>query len=475
MNAPIGRLFVLVVVLFALLVAFTSRWAVFEAPSLRDNTLNHRALLEELRIRRGEILAADGTVLARDVAAQGHTFRRTYPQGALFAQAVGYSYAAAGERVGLERSRNGPLIGASNELGSIFDQLQGKQKVGSNIVTTLDPKAQKVAIDQLGSRRGAVVALDPSTGAVEVMVSYPNFDPNNLQASQRQTGSPRFDRVTQAGYPPGSTFKAVTATAAIDSGRFTPSSTLDGRSPQTFSGVPLTNDGGESFGSVDLTEALTKSINTVWAQVAVSLGKATMAKYMKRFGFYAKPPLDYPASQRAASGEYDRHGRLLSPTSGLIDVARMGIGQDKLQVTPLQMAMVAAAIANGGKLMRPHMTARIVDPDGRTTQTISPTVQSTVMKPSTASAVAQMMGQVVKEGTGTAAALSGINVAGKTGTAQVGPPGSNITQPWFIAFAPIEHPKVAIAVTIERSDGGFGGTVAAPVAKAVMESLLHHG
>jgi peptidoglycan glycosyltransferase len=172
-----------------------------------------------------------------------------------------------------------------------------------------------------------------------------------------------------------------------------------------------------------------------------------------------------------ASGERLR-GRLLAPDSGVIDVGRMAIGQDKLAVTPMQMAMVAAAVANGGKLMVPRFTDRVVDPDGRTVETVRPQVYSQVMKPSTAQAVGQMMKNVVEEGTGTPAQLGGIDVAGKTGTAQVGVVGSNLTQPWFIGFAPVQNPKVAIAVTVERSQGGFGGTVAAPIARTVIQTLL---
>lgn len=475
MIVPITRLFMLFVGLFAVLVVFTSRWTVFEAGALRDNPLNQRSLLDELKIKRGAITAADGTVLAKAVPAPGHTFGRVYPTGGLFAHAVGYSFTAAGQRVGLERSRNDPLTGQNDEFSTVLDQLRGKQRVGQDVQTTLDPAAQRVAEQQLGSRRGAVVALDPSTGAVLAMASTPGFDPNHLKDSERTPGSPRLNRATQAFYPPGSTFKTVTAVAAIDTGKFTPSSLVNGKSPLTVSGVPLANDNHVSYGPIDLTKALTDSVNTVWAQVALSVGKKTLADYMRRFGFYSKPPLDYPADQRAASGEFAPNRGLLGPTSDRIDTGRLGIGQDKLQVTPLQMAMVAAAIANHGKLMKPHLTKRVVDADGRTVSTIGPSVMSTVMKPSTAQALTTMMQQVVKEGTGTAAALQGINVAGKTGTAQVGRVGSNLTQPWFIAFAPAEHPRVAIAATVELSQGGFGGTVAAPIAKAVMQTILKTG
>jgi peptidoglycan glycosyltransferase len=269
----------------------------------------------------------------------------------------------------------------------------------------------------------------------------------------------------------------VTAIAAIDSGRYTPQSTVDGTSPKAISGVPLMNDFNQSFGPVDLTTALTKSINTVWAQVAVDLGKPTMAKYMGRLGFGKPPPIDLPTGERQPSGEYlvraGARRRLLDPRSSLVDVGRMGIGQDKLNVTPLQMAMVAAAVANHGTLMTPHLADRVVDRDGRVVEHIGATAYSQVMKPSTADAVGQMMGHVVQEGTGTAAALQGIQVAGKTGTAEVGN-SKSINQVWFIAFAPLVNPRIAIAVTVERSTG-MGGTVAAPIAKLVLQSLLGAG
>ena len=203
------------------------------------------------------------------------------------------------------------------------------------------------------------------------MASTPSYDPYALRSPasaaklKSESGAPLVNRTVQYGYAPGSTFKVVTATAALDTGQFTPSSTVSGRNGVVVSGVPLSNDNDESFGPLTLTEALAKSVNTVWAQVAEHLGARTLARYMRRFGFDSKPQLDYPAEEMSASGEY-HHERLIPPTSPFVDVGRMGIGQDKLQVTPLQMAEVAAAVANHGRLMAPHLTARILDPEGRT-------------------------------------------------------------------------------------------------------------
>jgi penicillin-binding protein A len=472
-SGPIVRLFGVVVLLFALLVLFTSRWTVFQASSLNNNPLNVRTLLDELQIKRGRILADDGkTVLARSEPAPQHTWTRFYPTRQLFSQPVGYSIAAQGRAAGLEQSRGPELRGVQTGLSSIFGPLNPRP-VGDDVYTTLDPKAQRVAVQGLAGRTGAVVALDPRTGAVLAMYANPTFDNNH--AAKLRPGESEFNNSTQAAWPPGSTFKVVTAVAAIDSGKYTPNSMINGKSPRTISGVPLQNDNNESFGDISLTEALTFSVNTVFAQVAQNVGRPTMTEYMKRFGFYSKPPLDYPAGQIRASVPIDFHGRPFPPGSPDEDIGRIGIGQGGLLVTPLQMAMVAAAVANNGTLMKPHLTDKVVDQDGRTVKTIDPSVYQQVMKPSTAQALSQMMRRVVEEGTGQPAQLGGISVAGKTGTASIGATGSGLTEPWFIGFAPANNPKVAVAVTIARTQGGFGATVAAPIAKDVIQTLLAEG
>ena len=476
MNAPIARLFVVVLLLFAALVGFTSRWAVFDAQALRDNPKNRRALIEELQVRRGTIRAADGTLLARSEPAGAGTYRRVYTEAAkLLPHVIGFSDIDLG-RAGIERSRNDELSGDAGELDDLVDQFRGGTERGDDVRLSIDLGAQRAALAGLNGRKGAVVAIEPATGRIRAMVSLPGYDPQALLRRDtrapldRDPDAPLLNRATQAGYPPGSTFKVVTATAALDSGGFQPSSVVSGDSPKEISGVPLANSHGKSFGDIDLTTALTFSVNTVWAQVAEKLGKGTMADYMRRYGFNADPPLDYPRDQIFPSGEY-REGALLAPTSRFVDVGRMGIGQDKLRVTPLQMAMVASAVANGGELMRPTLTQSVVDPDGRVVDRIEPQRDDRVMSEATASNLTRMMENVVREGTGTAAALQGIDVAGKTGTAEI-VPDQDINQPWFIGFAPSGSPRIAVAVTVERSQGGQGGTEAAPIAKQVMEALL---
>jgi penicillin-binding protein A len=473
-NAPISRLYLVVVVLFAVLIAFTSNWTVFGAEALRDNPKNRRELLEQQRIRRGVIRADDGTLLARSVRRSDGTYSRTYPDDELFAHAVGYSFTRFG-RSGTEQFRNDALTGTGNELGSLFDRLSGSEPEGDDVRTTLDPDGQRVALQGLAGRKGAVVALDPQTGAIKVMASTPGYDPNEVgdpggfARLNRDENSPLLNRTTQSGYPPGSTFKVVTAIAAMDTGEYTPDSRVSGENGKEISGVPLNNFGNESYGEITLTEALTNSVNTVWAEVGEDLGGEVMQRYMDRLGFGEPVRVDLPESERRASGEF-RNGRPIPATSRFVDVGRMAIGQDLLNVTPLQMAMVASAVANKGRLMAPHITDRIVDRDGRTVDRIQPREMSRVMSESAADDVAEMMASVVREGSGTAAALQGIDVAGKTGTAEVDRPcGPN--QVWFIAFAPRNDPEVAVATTVECSEG-TGGVVAAPIAKQVMQELL---
>jgi peptidoglycan glycosyltransferase len=471
MNRQIVKLFGFLLVLYALLFGFTSYWSIFDSDSLKANQANRRPLLEEQRIQRGNILAADGSVIAhsRPVGkGNNKVYVRNYPKGALFGNPIGYSFVTQG-RVGFELAHNDELVGNKTEFLSILDELQGHAQKGDNVQSALDPAAQEAAVNGLAGRRGSVVAIVPSTGEVRAMVSIPEYDPNEIPKHfaqlNRDESAPLFNRATQAGYPPGSTMKVVTATAALDSGEFTPSSTLSGRSPIEIDGVPLSNSGGEQFGTIDMTTALTNSVNTWWAQAGEKLGKDTMFKYMDRFGFNAKPRLDYPSFQLAASGVFDGN-KLLNP-SDPIDIGRVAIGQERLRVTPLQMAEVAAAVANNGELMEPRLWSKVIDPDGRETK-LDPARQSRVMSEDTASELNTMMQSVVNEGTGTAGAVSGIDVAGKTGTAEIS---NGVNDAWFIGFAPADDPQIAISCIVEHTSG-FGGPTCGPIFKAVAETIL---
>ncbi|HWM11329.1 MAG TPA: penicillin-binding protein 2 [Solirubrobacteraceae bacterium] len=457
MNTPVVRLFGLVIVLFAVLVAFTSRWTVFEAEALRENPENRRVLFAEEKIKRGIIRAADGQVLAANRALPGDRYERRYPTGELFSHPVGFTSLDRG-RTGIEDYYNDALTGRRTDPIGALERLLGPRDVGDDLRTTLVPEAQEAAYDGLAGRPGAVVALDVESAAVRVLAATPTYDPTDPANAET------FNRATQARLPPGSTMKVVTAAAALDSGKYRPDSQVDGSNGKEISGTPLDNFGGEDFGQIDLATALTNSVNTAWASVGEDLGKETMAEYMSKFGFYEDPPMDYPDEQMVPSGEYGPRGRLLPPTSSQIDVGRMAIGQDKLVVTPLQMATVAQTVANGGMRMEPRLVEQVRDPDGRTIDEPLPEEAERVMSEESANALAAMMRNVVEQGTGTAAQLEGVDVAGKTGTAEVGDGSDNL---WFIGFTG----RYAVCAMLERQSGGTGGGDAAPIAAEVLKAL----
>jgi penicillin-binding protein A len=481
MNAPIARLYAFLLLLFGLLVLFTSNWSVFDAEDLEARVENKRPLLEQQKIKRGEIRSADGELLAvSEPVGRGERkrFVRSYPTGELFGHPVGYDYVDEG-RTGIEKSENDLLVGKENEFATILEQLSGSTMQGSDLTITVDAGAQRLATDLLSrqSSPGAVVAIEVKTGAIRVMASTPGYDPNLVpeqidQLNDPPPGAPPvlINRATQNPYPPGSTMKVVTAAAALDSGEFTPDSTVDGSSPQEISGVPLENFGNESFGTITLTDALTNSVNTAWANVGEQLGTETMVDYMERFGFYGRPDIDYPPEQIRASGP-TRGNRLVK--SGF-DVGRVAIGQGgaegQMLATPLQMAMVAATIGNGGKLMRPTFLQEVTDRDGRVTEELDPDEIRQVISPDSAAELTAMMVNVTEEGTAAGLNVGSAPFAGKTGTAERNNEGLN--QPWFLMFAPADDPEIAVVATIETCQGCFGGEVAGPIATAVAENLL---
>jgi penicillin-binding protein A len=283
-----------------------------------------------------------------------------------------------------------------------------------------------------------------------------------------------YNRATQGLYPPGSTFKTVTAAAALDSGKFTPDSRFYDPGYCTEYGQKVSNAGNpeapEAFGNVNFLQGYQHSINSVFCNVGMKLGAKRIIDQAKKFGFYSTPPLELPSGEIADSGEFDfKHHRLFD-NPGLMDPGRLAFGQDKLLTTPLQMALVAAAVANKGVIMTPHLVKAIREPGGGTLVKVKPTVWRKAMKPSTAAALNTMMQAVVTGGTGTAAQIPGVLVAGKTGTAETGAAG--VYDAWFIFFAPADDPTIAGAVVVEQVPGGFGGAVSAPIAKQLMQAIL---
>jgi peptidoglycan glycosyltransferase len=483
MNRQIASLFRLFAIAFAVLITLTAYWQIWAADSLATRRDNARLVYRQLQIKRGLIYASNGrTILAsnHEKRRNGLTlFLRHYPYGPLFAHAVGYNTVGNG-RTGIELAENDYLTASNSDLATVVSrigsEIQGETVTGDNVVTSLSVPAQRAAEAGMAGKVGAVVAIEPATGRVLAMYSSPSFSPEqvgrNFPKLARTPGAPLLNRATQGLYAPGSTFKTVTAAAALDTGLYGPTSPLIDAKGHciTVQGLPLCNAGTESFGPITLTDALTFSVNTAFAQIGQQLGQATLERYMTRFGFFSDPPLTYPSDEMNPSGLY-HNGHQLKPGAP-VDVARVAIGQERLAVTPLQMAEVAATIGNGGERMRPTLVDRVVSPSGRRVYTQRPESLERVISPQAAQDLTGMMQKVVDEGTGTAAQLNGLTVAGKTGTAETGVAGVNTA--WFIAFAPVADPKIAVAVVVEHTPL-FGGQVAAPIAASVIEAYLGQG
>jgi penicillin-binding protein A len=487
-NKQINRLALVALALIVALILGTTYWQAWASAGLADRQDNAIQRVAQFTIKRGRIYAGDGrTLLATNVRKRvgGQTlYFRRYPAGTLAPHVVGYSTQTRSQ-AGLERSYNDYLTGSNSSLSTVFrttiDRLKGVTVRGNDLYTTIDPRAQRLANSLLAGKCAAAVALEPATGKVFVLASSPTYNPNLVEKHFNRIASgtgpckpntPLFDRATQGLYAPGSTFKVVTASAALDTGRFTPESTFFDPGYCVEYGQKVFNAGNpdqtgpESFGTVSLTTALQHSINAVFCKIGQALGAGPIIDYSKRYGFYSVPPLETPIDERVPSGRYKGH-RLDGKTADA-DPGRLAFGQERLLVTPFQMAMVAAAIANHGVVMRPHVVEKIVSPGGGILSRRHPEKLGAAIKPQTAAELTSMMEAVVTGGTGTAAQIPGVRVAGKTGTAETNVP--HRYNAWFIAFAPADHPKVAVAVVVEN--GGFGGQTAAPIAKAIMQAIL---
>jgi penicillin-binding protein A len=487
-NRQIIKLFGFIVVLFAILVGFTSWWSVFDAKALKEQNVNKRPLFEQQQIPRGRILAEDGTVMAKSVSkgkGTGKRYVRQYPTGSLFGHPIGYSFMEYGQTE-FEKSHNSELTGEESEFGTILDELTGSKQEGEQVVTSLDVHAQEVATHALeNAGYGAVVAIEPSTGAVKVLASNPGYNPNAITNEKKfeKLNNPNsiarrlYNRATQGQYPPGSTFKVVTAAAGLESGVITPETTINAPGSLTVETQPLENDYGIDWGPISLDTALTNSVNTWFAQLGQKVGQDKLFGMMEKFGFNSKPPIDLPEDEISKSGVYDYETESMLTRKDPVDIGRVAIGQERLLVTPLQDAMVAAAVANGGKLMKPQIWKRVVNVDGSVTKTMDPSVYSEPMSGKTAEELTTAMEGVVDEGTGTNAAISGVPVAGKTGTAETPSNkacggGSEENQAWFMGFAPADHPKIAIAASVECTTA-FGNDAAAPIFREVAEAILN--
>jgi peptidoglycan glycosyltransferase len=486
LNGPISRLAVFALALLGALILATTYWQAWAAPGLADRQENRIQRVAQFTIERGEIYAADGkTLLATNRAEKvnGRTlYFRRYPTRGLAAHVVGYSTQVR-SRTGLEKSMNDFLTGSNANLSTVVDtnvdKLLGRHIVGNDLHLTLNVRAQRVAMQALGRNCGSVVAIEPSTGRVLVMANSPTYDPNLVETSFNRIlrvradcnpPAPLLNRATAGRFVPGSTFKVVTAAAALESGKYTMETRKTDPGYCIEYGKRVSNyDTSSPFGSVTLFQAIQYSINSYFCEIGKDLGPEPIVQEMKDFGFYSLPPLETPEGERRASGLYKK-GRLFEPKdSSQVDPGRLAFGQSELQVTPEQMAMVAAAVANRGVVMQPFVVERVVGPNGKTVKQTRRHALGRTMSAHNALELTGAMEAVVQAGTGTAAQIPGIRVAGKTGTAETGRQGRNQTA--FLAFAPVEAPRVAIAVMLENQSG-TGGSTAAPIAKQVLQALL---
>jgi penicillin-binding protein A len=480
LNKQITRLALTGLGLMVALVVATTYWQAWASGDLADRQDNQIQRVAQFTIQRGEIRGrAVKWATNRREKKGGRTFYfREYPARGLAAHVHGYSTQSR-FRTGLERSMNDYLTGSNANLGAVLDKLTGSTVTGNSLHLTLDLKAQRAALDALDGRCGSVVALEARTGKVLVMANIPTYNPNliendfdeiaSIQAPCRPV-APLINRATNGLYAPGSTFKVVTAAAAIDSGKYTPTSTFVDPGYCEVYGRRVNNyDTTRPFGELNLRDALRYSVNSVFCNIGKDLGSKRIVEYAKRFGFYSTPPLETPSNERAPSGLY-KGTELFDPElDSDVDPGRFAFGQERLLVTPLQMAMVAGTIANDGMLMRPFVIHEIRTPKGRVLTRTKPDELGRAVEPETARAVGAMMRGAVEFGTGTAAKIPGLPVSGKTGTAETGVRGRNTT--WFICFAGRGDRQVAVAVVVEQQ-ASTGGQTAAPIAREVLQALF---
>ncbi|MEE1296763.1 MAG: penicillin-binding transpeptidase domain-containing protein [Bifidobacterium sp.] len=487
MNKMLRQLFTAVLVLFVVLGISSSVIMTVRANALQHDSRNLRSLYEMYGAPRGAILASDGTVLAKSEATNdSFKYQRSYTDGALYAPITGYFSIAQNADRGIEASENSLLTGESDAMfwqraKALFT---GEENSGATIETSIDTKLQKAAAEAMGDQDGAVVAIEPSTGRILAMVSSPSYDPNELAAHDTGTVSknystlandpsnPMLNRATSELYPPGSTFKTVVMAAALESGKYQLDTQIPAGASYTLPGTKteLTNassQGNGTNGKISLKQALAWSSNTAFSQLGVALGDKTVSDMAKKLGFDSTITIDGTDSSglpmKAVASRFPEN---VSEDK----LALASIGQGDTLVTPLQNAMIAAAIANKGKVMKPTLVDRVRFSDLSVLPDTKPQVMSTAFSSDTAEKITEVMEAVVDEANPNLA-ISGVKVAAKTGTAQIGTSNQSIDG-WTIGFAPADDPKIAVAVVVHNVDL-YGSFAAGPIMTAVMKEALN--
>ncbi|GIG30382.1 peptidoglycan D,D-transpeptidase FtsI family protein [Cellulomonas marina] len=482
MNTPLRRLASVVLVMFLALLGSVTAVQYVQAGSLNNDPRNVRTIYREFGNARGSIVVAGEAVASSTPVDDAFGYQRVYADGPLWSAVTGFYSIANGAGWGLEDTQDDVLTGRSDRLffSRLRDVLTGQRPEGATVETTLLPAAQQAARDALGQQQGAVVAIEPATGRILALVSTPGYDPNTLAVHDTAAASQAFDelvaapgnplrsKATQENYPPGSTFKLVTAAAALEDGRWTPESELPAPTELELplSSSTLGNFGGGGCGAdpISLADALRVSCNTAFAGLGIELGAEALEEQAQRFGFDADPPAILPNAAGSTFPD-DLDGA---------QTALAAIGQGSVTASPLQMALVAAAIANDGVLMEPTLVDTVRAADLSVVSRTEPSVRSEAVSGTTAESLTRMMVGVVEGGSGTSAQIGGVQVAGKTGTAQT--TAEAAPHAWFTGFAPTDDPRVAVAVFVQNGGDlgseATGGRVAAPIARAVMQAVL---
>ncbi|MEV7962524.1 peptidoglycan D,D-transpeptidase FtsI family protein [Oerskovia paurometabola] len=486
MNVPLRRVATVVLVMFLALMVSTTYIQFVQADSLNNDPRNKRQVYREYGNFRGPIVVAGESVALSTPVDDPYGYQRSYTDGPVFGHVTGY-FSIVNGKSAIESTENEFLNGQASTLW--IDRLQGlitgQKPQGASVELTIDPAAQRAAYDALGEQRGAVVAIEPATGKILAMVSKPSYDPNVLATHDTKAASEAYQSLINADgdplvnraiagntYPPGSTFKLVTAAAALESGQYTPDTVIPAPDEYQYpnSTATMKNFGGarcSPSGEQTLADAMRISCNTAFADLGVTLGGDAMRSQSEDFGFDSKlsVPMTVTASHFPDAEVTDDGGQL----------ARASIGQGDVRATPLQIAMISAAIANGGKQMTPYTVQTVRGADLEVVEQTEPSLLRTSVSPTTAQQLTSMMISVVENGSGKPARISGVQVAGKTGTAEH--QSGAAPHAWFTGFAPADNPQVAVAVIVENGgDSGneaTGGAVAAPIAKAVMEAVLN--
>ncbi|MFF9493446.1 peptidoglycan D,D-transpeptidase FtsI family protein [Streptomyces flaveolus] len=486
MNKPLRRIAIFCGLLVLTLLIRDNWLQYVQADELKNDEANRRVAIERYATPRGDIIV-DGKAITGHATTEGDfKYKRTYKDGAMWAPVTGYVSQAYGATQ-LENIDDGILTGNDDRLffRNTLDMLTGKKREGGNVVTTLSSAAQKAAYEGLKKQggKGAVAAIEPSTGKILALASYPSYDPSTIAGGGAADGKawnkiieknnpdkPMLNRALREVYPPGSTFKVVTAAAALEHGKYTSADEkTDSPLPWTMPGTttPLKNEGDLPCENATLREALRVSCNTVFGKIGYDLGNDKMLETAKKFGFTEEQFVPVRSSASVFSDDMNDS-----------QVALSSIGQFNTAATPLQMAMVTSAIANNGTLMKPYMVDELQAPNLDTIEKTDPQEMSKPLSPENAQILQSMMETVVKDGTGTNAQIDGVTVGGKTGTAQHGVENSENPYAWFISYAKTDSGSpVAVAVVIEDENASrddiSGGGLAAPIAKSVMEAVIN--